>query len=103
MIFQIVILSLVLFFSPLVPPVLSPLAYSMTGILLLQKADPLWLSIITISVVALADVVMWILQDYIIRRINAQKKTDYKKTGIFAWILKKFDYYFNNHSQIATV
>jgi membrane protein YqaA with SNARE-associated domain len=101
MIFQIVILSLVLFFSPLVPPVLSPLAYSMTGILLLQKADPLWLWIITIAVVTIANVVVWILQDYIIQKINLQKKTNYVHTGVFAWVLKKFDYHFNDKTRIS--
>ena len=103
MILQFVILSLVLFFSPLVPPVLSPLAYSMTGALLLQKVNPWLLTLITVSVVTFTNIVVRILQDYIIKKINLQKKVGYKKLWVFSWILKKFDYYFNNHSKIATI
>lgn len=69
MIRQFLILRVVTFFSPLLPPILVPLGYSLTGILLIQNANPRVLVIITVWAAAFADICIWIIQNHIIRKL----------------------------------
>ncbi len=98
---QLIILWLILFFSPLVPPILSPAAYSLTWVLLIQKANPRLLLIITVLVVTLADIVLRFLQNYIIKKIVLYNHAD--KTDLFSRILKKINKYFDSENKITQI
>ena len=78
MVFQFVILSVVIYFSPLVPPVLPPLAYSLTGALLIQWGSPRILSIISVGVATLSTATIRVVQNHIIEKLNTYEETSSK-------------------------
>lgn len=101
MIAQLVILWIILFFSPLIPPILSPLTYSFTWVLLIQKANPRILTVITLSVIIMVNIIIWYLQKYIIKKFNMYKVT--QETDLFSRIFKKISKYFDKETKIARV
>lgn len=101
MVVQLIFLSILLLFSPLVPPVLSPLAYSLTGALLIQKVDPRLLLLISVWVVTFSNILIRFLQDRIIRKIALYKNTN--KTDVFSRILKKLNEYFDNQNKLTKI
>ena len=70
MVLQFCILWIIMFFAPLVPPILSPLGFSFTGALLLQGANPRILSAITVWISTLSVIIIWIIQNHIIERLT---------------------------------
>lgn len=101
MVVQLIFLSIILFFSPLVPPVLSPLAYSLTGALLVQKVDPRLLLLISVWVVTIADILIRFLQNRIIKNISLYKNTS--KTDLFSRIFKKMNEYFDSQNKLTKI
>jgi len=79
MVFQLFILAIVIIVSPLVPPVLVPLSYSMTGALLLQGLNPWVLSIVSVLAAALTDVIIRIIQGRVIEKISIYEQIDEDK------------------------
>jgi hypothetical protein len=93
MITQLIILSIITFLWPLFPPVLVPLSYSFTGALLLQHANPFTLSIISVWSATLSTIIIRIVQNHIIKKLN---KINIKKNSI----LNEINKYFKKNTKI---
>jgi hypothetical protein len=68
MLAQYILLAIVIYFAAIVPPVLSPLGYSLTGVLILQNANPRMVLLVTVVVVTLSDITIRIVQNHLIKR-----------------------------------
>jgi len=100
MIFQLLILSLVIIVSPLVPPVLVPLSYSMTGALILQQIDPRILSMVSVGAAVVADIIIRKMQNFVIPRMTINEDP-LKDKNIFARIINKMNSYFKKEERIG--
>lgn len=98
---QLLWLALNIYISPLIPPVLVPLSYSRTRILLLQKADPLVLSIISVWAATLSTVTIRFLQNHIIEKLTIYDKLD--KQDVFSRIVNHMNRYFKNQKRLARI
>lgn len=89
MIAQLIALCFIIFTWPIMPPILIPLSYSLTWVLLVQNADPITLSILSVGSAVLSTTIIWFSQNYIInkvKKINQKKDTkslSYKITKRF--------------------
>ncbi|MFA7717311.1 MAG: hypothetical protein WC875_01175 [Candidatus Absconditabacterales bacterium] len=101
MILQLCILGIVVFFAPLMPPILSPLGYSLTGVLLAQKANPRILSVITVGVGTITAMIIRTLQNHIIERLTLEEKI--KGNNIFARSVNMINSYFRKQEKIAKI
>lgn len=101
MIIQYVILWLVIFFSPLVPPVLPPLAYSLTTVLLIQKANPWILSLITVWVATLSTIIIWMIQNHVIEKLNMYERTN--STSRFHRRTNNINRYFKKQERLTRI
>lgn len=100
MILQLLILWLVIIVSPLVPPVLVPLSYSMTGALILQQIDPRILSIVSVAAAVIADIIIRKMQNFVIPRMTINEDS-LKDKNIFARIINKMNSYFKKEERIG--
>ncbi|MCX6824296.1 MAG: hypothetical protein NT085_04165 [candidate division SR1 bacterium] len=100
MILQLLILGLVIIVSPLVPPVLVPLSYSMTGALILQQIDPRILSIVSVAAAVIADIIIRKMQNFVIPRMTINEDS-LKDKNIFARIINKMNSYFKKEERIG--
>ena len=80
MIVQFIVLGIVFLFSPLLPPLLSPLGYSLIGVLLLQKANPRLLSIIVVGIGTISVILMRVIQNEIIAELVIFRKSNMQDT-----------------------
>lgn len=101
MIVQYVILWIVIFFAPLVPPVLSPLGYSLTGVLLAQKANPRILSAITVWVSTLTAMVIRMIQNRVIERITLYDQIE--SIHRFHRLVKRINAYYKKQERITRI
>ena len=99
MIFQLIILSIVTFFAPLLPPVLVPLGYSLAGVLLVQKINPRMLSVIMVFVSVAAVMIIWILQNHIIQRVATYEKGN--TTNRVYRIMNRINTYFEKQEKLV--
>lgn len=99
-VFQLFILWAVIIFSPLVPPILVPLSYSMTAALILQGIDPWILSIVSIWAALIADIIIRKMQNFVIPRMTIQEDP-LKWKHIFARIVNKMNSYFKKEERIG--
>ncbi|MEI6673391.1 MAG: hypothetical protein WCL02_09160 [bacterium] len=88
--------------SPLIPPVLVPLSYSMTGALILQKIDPRILSIVSVGAAMLADIIIRKMQNFVIPRMTI-KENSLEESNIFARIINKMNSYFKDSERIGRI
>jgi len=102
MILQLLILWLVIIVSPLVPPVLVPLSYSMTGALILQQIDPRILSMVSVGAAVVADIIIWKMQNFVIPRMTINEDP-LKDKNIFARIINKMNSYFKKEERIGRI
>ena len=72
----------------------------MTGALIIQKANPQILCIITVGVAALTDIIIRKMQNYIIERLIIQEDP-LKGDHIFARIVNKMSSYFKKEERIG--
>lgn len=100
MIFQLSLLWMVIIISPLVPPILVPLSYSMTGALILQKIDPRILSIVSVFAALIADIIIRKMQNFIIPKITINEDP-VKGKHIVALIINKMNSYFKKEERIG--
>ena len=101
MILQLCILWLTIFLSPLVPPILSPLGYSLIGVSLAQQVNPRMLSFIAIGISTLATICIWVLQNYIIENLTIYKED--KDPALFSRIARKINTYFRKQERITKI
>lgn len=87
--------------APLVPPILSPLGFTLTGVLVVQKANPRILSLITVGVSTLAAIIIWKIQNHIIKRLTLEEKI--KGDNIFARMVNKMNSYYKREERIARI
>ncbi|MFA5747784.1 MAG: hypothetical protein WC872_01590 [Candidatus Absconditabacterales bacterium] len=59
-----ILLSCLVFVSPIFPPVIIPFAYTLIGVRLLQGAGPMALSLATVLPATLSSVMIWLLYGY---------------------------------------
>jgi hypothetical protein len=83
------------------PPILSPLGYSLTGVLLAQKANPRILSVITVGVGTITAMIIRTLQNHIIERLTLEEKI--KGNNIFARSVNMINSYFRKQEKIAKI
>lgn len=102
MILQLFILWLVIIVSPLVPPILVPLSYSMTGALILQQIDPRILSMVSVGAAVIADIIIWKMQNFVIPRMTINEDPLQDK-NIFARIINKMNSYFKKEEKIGKI
>ena len=87
--------------APLIPPLLSPLGFTLTGILVAQKANPWTLSLITVGVATISAIIIRNLQNHIIKKLTLQEKIEGK--NIFVRIVNTTNIYFRNQRQITAI
>lgn len=92
---QLIILCIITFLWPLFPPILVPLSYSFTGALLLQHADPILLSILSVWSATLSTTIIWIIQNHLIKKISSFNKKN--KNNLLIQINKYFKKYTQVH------
>lgn len=100
MILQLFLLWIIIILSPLVPPILVPLSYSMTGVLILQNIDPWILSIVSVGAAVVADIIIWKMQNFVIPRITIDKDL-LKDKNIFSRAINKMHSYFKKGERIG--
>ena len=83
------------------PPILSPLGFTLTGALVVQKANPRILSLITVGVSTLSAIIIRKLQNHIIERLTIEKKL--KGDNIFAHMVNKINSYYKKEERIARI
>ena len=98
MVFQFFILCVVIFFAPLVPPVLSPLGFTMTAVLVAQKANPWIVSLVTIAMGVITSTIIRHIQNYVIRKLNEKEKIEGK--NIFVRLINVMNSYSKNQNKI---
>ena len=100
MVFQLFLLWILIIVSPLVPPILVPLSYSMTGALVLQKIDPWILSLVSVAAAVIADIIIWKMQNFVIPRMTIDEDLS-KDKNIFSRIINKMNSYFKKEERIG--
>lgn len=100
MVFQLFLLWIIIIVSPLVPPILVPLSYSMTAAMVVQKIDPWILSIVSVAAAVLADIIIWKMQNFVIPRMTIDEDP-LKDRNIFARIINKMNSYFKKEERIG--
>lgn len=100
MILQLFLLWIIIIVSPLVPPILVPLSYSITGILIVQNIDPWILSIVSVTAAVIADIIIWKMQNFVIPRMTIYEDP-LKNKNIFSRIINKMHSYFKKEERIG--
>lgn len=88
---QLIMLCIITFLWPLFPPVLVPLSYSFTWVLLLQHANPILLSILSVWSATLSTTIIWIVQNYLIKKIKKLNKNN---------IFNQINNYFKKYTKV---
>jgi hypothetical protein len=81
--------------------VLSPLGYSLTGVLLLQNANPRMVLLVVVSVVTLSDITIRFVQNHLIK-----KWADYEtleNQNRFQLLINKINRYFKKQQSLNTI
>lgn len=95
-----IIISMLVFVSPVFPPAIIPFAYTLIGIRLLQWSWPIGLSFSTVIPAALSSVLIWLLYGYVHKKILAFKhKRNYNDR--ISRLEKKFADYIENKKRIS--
>lgn len=102
MILQLFLLWIIIIISPLVPPILVPLSYSITGALILQNIDPRILCIVSVGAATIADIIIRKMQNFIIPRMTIDKNPQ-KEKNMFAHIINKMNSYFKKEERIGNL
>jgi membrane protein YqaA with SNARE-associated domain len=89
MLFQELLAGVVVFVSPVLPPILVPLSFSMLGVLIVQWANPWVLSGIMITSTVLEMAFIWWITWIILRRMEKYKETTHKPDFVTS-IWRKF-------------
>lgn len=101
MILQYFILTLIIYFSPLIPMVLPPLAYSLTGAILVQGGSLWILSFISVGVATLSTATIRFVQNYVIAKLNKYEETN--TTSKFHRRAGNLNRYFKRQERLAKI
>lgn len=69
-----ILLSLLVFISPIFPPVIIPFSYTLIWIRLVQGSSPIWLSLSTVIPAVVSSIMIWLLYDYMQDKLERFKK-----------------------------
>ncbi|HRX63681.1 MAG TPA: hypothetical protein P5060_01100 [Candidatus Absconditabacterales bacterium] len=83
MIIQFIILCIIIFLGPILPPLLIPLSYSLTGAMLIQHANPVTLSILSVGTATLSTTLIRFSQNYIMQKIESTNKKGDKNSALY--------------------
>lgn len=100
MILQLFLLWIIIIVSPLVPPILVPLSYSITGVLIVQNIDPWILSMVSVGAAVIADIIIWKMQNFVIPRMTINEDI-LKDKNIFSRAINKMHSYFKKEERIG--
>lgn len=101
MLLQYILLGVVIYFAAIIPPVLSPLGYSLTGVLLLQNANPRMVLFVVVSVVTLSDITIRFVQDYLIKRWADYETIEHQNR--FQRQINKINKYFKKQQSLQNI
>lgn len=101
MLFQYILLGIVIYFAAIVPPVLSPLGYSLTGVLILQNANPRMVLFVTVFIVTLSDITIRTVQNHLIKKWAGYETLDKQKR--FHRLINKINSYFKKESNLSKI
>lgn len=101
MILQLLLLWIIIVASPLMPPILVPLSYSYTGVLIAQSMNLRILSIVSVWAAVLADIIIWKLQNYIIERMTIYEKVESK--DFFSRAINWMNSFFKDSKRIGRI
>ena len=101
MLAQYILLWIVIYFAAIVPPVLSPLGYSLTGLLLLQNANPRVILSVVVIIVTLSDITIRFVQNHLIRKWAGYETLEKQKR--FHRTINKINRYFKQESNLSKV
>jgi hypothetical protein len=95
MLLEHLIISFLVVISPIFPPVIIPITYTLMGIRLLQGAGPIAMSFGTVVPAAASSILIWLLYGYMHRWILAFKEKRDNKDWI-SRLENKFASYIEN-------
>lgn len=101
MLAQYILLWIVIYFAAIVPPVLSPLGYSLTGLLVLQNANPRMVLLVVVSIVTLSDITIRFVQNYLIKRWNEYETIENPKW--YQRLISKINSYFKKQQNLNRI
>ncbi len=95
-----IIISLLVIISPVFPPVIIPITYTLIGIRLVQGAGPIAMSFATVIPAAASSILIRLLYGYVHRRILAFKEKRDNKDWI-SRLQKRFATYIENRERLS--
>lgn len=98
---QFIILWIVIFLAPLLPPILSPLGFTMTGVLVAEQANPWIVSIFTVWMTTVTAMIIRKMQNHIIEKLTIQEKIE--GDTLFIKIVNRINKYFKNQERIGKI
>ena len=101
MFLQYVLLAVIIYFAAIIPPILSPMGYSLTGVLLLQNANPRTILSVVVTVVTLSDITIRIIQNHLIKKWAGYETLEEQKR--FHRTINKINKYFKEQSSLNKV
>ena len=95
-----IIISCLVFVSPVFPPVFIPITYTLIGIRLVQGAGPIAMSLSTVIPAAVSSIIIWLLYGYVHKKLLAFKHKRNHEDRI-SRLEKKFATYIENRSRLS--
>jgi len=95
-----IVISLLVFVSPVFPPAIIPFAYTLIWLRLVQWAGPVWLSLCTVLPAALSSILIRMLYGYFHKKILEFKKRKNHEDWI-SRIERKIAKYLENKKKIS--
>lgn len=96
------IISLLVVVSPVFPPAIIPITYTLIGIRLLQWANPITMSVATVIPATMSSVLIRLLYGYINKRISAFKKNRNNDDRI-SHLQRRFTSYIENTKRLNRI
>ena len=100
MIVQVIILFILTCISPFFPPAVTPFSYPLIVILLLQKINPRFLSIVAICANVLGSLIIRWFRPIVIRRVNNYQTKNQNK-DVFSIIGNRIAWYIKKNEKIS--
>lgn len=97
-----ILLSFLVFISPVFPPVFIPIAYTLIGVRLFQWSGPIGLSLSTVIPAAVSSILIRLLYGYVHRRILTFKAKRDNKDRI-SHLESKFARYLENKKRLSKI
>jgi len=98
MVLEFLFLSFIVFIQPLLPPILTPLSYSLVSVLLLQKANPRFITLVVVVIAVGSTTSIRKVNEQVMKKIK-QHELKTKKTDIFSRIRRLIKSYFQKEEK----